>query len=115
MTPETTLVFNIGVGAAVITIITVFLGLLGIIWKGKKEIGEAIKEGIKPFASIANSITEIQTTLKDKLGVSFVHTMVEKGDSPLNPTEYGASLIKDSGLERVLLMFTHLLNIQALP
>ncbi len=31
-----------------------------------------------------------------------MHSLVEKGDSPLNPTEFGASLIKDSGLEKIL-------------
>lgn len=106
MTPETNLVFNIGVGAAVITICTIFLGLLGIIWKGKKEIAETIKEELAPFRktgnNIVNAITEVQTILRGKFdGLSIVN-LVEKGSSPLNPTEYGASLIKDSGLEKVL-------------
>src|SRR3989344_587217 len=103
MIPETMFTFNIGVGALIIGIVVFFLSLLAIIWKGKDEIAETIKKEIAPFESIAYAIDEIQTILRNKLkGISIQHTLVEKGSSPLNPAEYGAKLIRDSGLGKIL-------------
>lgn len=103
LTMETVITFNVGAGALIIGIIVFCSSLFAIVWKGKDEISKSIKDEINPFRNMANSITEIQTILRNKFeGINIFHTLVEKGNSPLNPTEYGASLIKDSGLEKVL-------------
>ena len=103
MTTETNIVFNVGAGALISTIVVIFLGLLAVIWKGKKEIGDTVKEEMAPFRTIGSAITEIQTILRNKFeGVIIEHTLVEKAGSPLRPTKYGAGLIKDSGLEAIL-------------
>lgn len=100
---ETVITFTIGVGALLIGIAVFFFSLLAVIWKGKNEIAAAIKNEISPFRSIANAITEIQTIIRNKFkGINIIHTMTEQGSSPLNPTEYGAYLIKESGLEKIL-------------
>lgn len=103
MPNETIITINIGAGAMIGGIVTIFLFLLVIVWKGKKEIAETIRTEIKPFESIALAITEIQTVLKNKFkGLNITHSLVEKSGSPLGPTEYGAKLIRDSGLEKIL-------------
>ena len=99
----TTITFNIGAGTLLVGIVVFFLALLSIIWKGKSEIATAIRSEISPFRNIANAITEIQTILRNKFdGLNIVHMMTEQGSSPLNPTEYGVSLIKESGLQKIL-------------
>jgi len=52
------------------------------------------------LGKISSAITEIQTILRT-LGYDTRH-LVEAPGSPLQPTEYGAKLIKESGLERIL-------------
>jgi hypothetical protein len=104
---ETTINFIVGAKELVIGIAVFFLALLAVVWKGKKEIHDAIGEDIDPIkkstASITSAIVEIQTILKEKFrGLVIDHALVEKGSSPLQPTEFGASLIKDSGLEKIL-------------
>lgn len=107
---ETVLTFNIGVSALVIGIAVFFFSLLAVIWKGKSEIAAAIKDEISPFRNIANAITEIQTIIRSKFkGINIIHTMTEQGSSPLNPTEYGAYLMRESGLEKILNENTELL------
>ncbi|MFH0739918.1 MAG: hypothetical protein V1819_02405 [bacterium] len=99
----TIITFNVGACTLLVGIFVFFFALLGIIWKGKKEIADTVKSELNPFRNIANAITEIQTIMRNKfIGINIVHTMVEKGESPLNPTLYGANLIKDSGLEKIL-------------
>jgi len=103
MNQETIITFNIGAGKLIIGILVFIFGLLAIIWKSKGEISSAIKEALSPFREMGNAIVEIQTILRQKFeSVAINHTLVEKGSSPLNPTEYGVSLIRDSGLEDVL-------------
>ena len=107
MTPETTIVFNVGVGAILIGIVTFMLALVAVVWKGKKEISQTIREELEPTKRAGNksalAVNELQTYLRNKFkGTTFVHTLVEKGTSPLKPTEFGASLIKDSGLKDIL-------------
>lgn len=54
----------------------------------------------KKLGKIINAITEIQTILMTQ-GHNTKH-LVEAPGSPLQPTEYGANLIKESGLEIIL-------------
>jgi hypothetical protein len=103
MPSPTIITFNIDAGALVIGTVIFFLGLLTIVWKGKDEVGKAIKSELNPFRNMAHAITEIQTILADRFkGLAIKHSMVETGDSPLKPTQYGAQLIRDSGLEKIL-------------
>jgi|SRR3989338_9079396 len=107
MNLETNIIFNIGVGTLMVGIFVLFFSLLAIIWKGKKEIGDTVKEELNPFkktgSNIVNAITEVQTILRNKFkGLNIVHALVERSSSPLSPTEYGSQLIKDSGLEKIL-------------
>ncbi|MBI4118747.1 MAG: hypothetical protein HY452_00605 [Parcubacteria group bacterium] len=107
MTSETTLIFNINVGSVIIGILVFSFSLLAVIWKAKSEIADTINKELSPFKSIGinitNAIVEVQTILRNRFkGVNIVHGLVERGSSPLNPTEYGARLIKDSGLEKIL-------------
>ena len=107
MTPETTIVFNVGVGA-LLTGVFVFVGsLLAIVWKGKKEIADTIRQELEPTKNAGNksalAVNELQTFLRNKFrGTTCVHTLLEVGSSPLKPTEFGAQLIRESGLEDVL-------------
>ena len=103
MPPSTPIIFNVDAWGLLIVIVTVFLGLLGIVWKAKKEISQTVSTELNPFRNISHAITEIQTILKNKLDVyTFNHSMVERGTSPLRPTAFGANLIKESGLEKIL-------------
>lgn len=52
------------------------------------------------LSKISHAITEIQVILRT-LGHDTKH-LVEAPGSPLQPTEYGAKLIKESGLETIL-------------
>lgn len=104
---DTSIIFNISAGSMTIGLFFFFVALLAIVWKGKKEIADTIKEELNPFKKTGNSIihaiNEAQTILRNKFpGVSIIHNLVETGESPLKPTEYGAQLIKDSGLEKVI-------------
>jgi len=107
MIPETIIVFNVGAGALVVGILVFTFSLLAIVWKGKKEITDTIKEELEPSKNASNkstlAVNELQTFLRNKFrGTNFVHTLLETGASPLKPTEFGAQLIRDSGLESVL-------------
>lgn len=103
MLPSTIITFNVDAGALIVGIIVFFLALLAVVWRGKTEIGEAIKSALAPFSSIAHAITEIQTILGEKFpGLTINHSMTEKPGSPLRPTQYGVQLIRDSGLEVIL-------------
>ncbi len=68
-------------------------------------IAKYLKENIEPIKKsitrITGSIIEIQTLFKDR-GVSLDHLLTEAPGSPLQPTEYGAKIIKESGLEKIL-------------
>ena len=55
----------------------------------------------KVIKRISNAIIEIQTVFKTA-GYKLSHLLVEAPGSPLSPTEYGAMLIKESGLETIL-------------
>lgn len=100
---ETIINFHIGIGTLLVGIVLFFLALLAIIWRGKTEMRQTIKDEIVPFRNIANAIIEIQTIIKTKLeGISMQYTLTEQSGSPLRPTEYGLKLIKDSGLDRIL-------------
>ena len=104
---DTTIIFNVNAGMLIVSMAVFFISLFAIIWKGKKEISDAIKEEIMPFkktgTNIVNAITEVQTILRNKFkGLNIAHSLVEKSGSPLRPTEYGVQLIKDSGLEKIL-------------
>lgn len=63
MNLETNIIFNIGVGTLMVGIFVLFFSLLAIIWKGKKEIGDTVKEELNPFkktgSNIVNAITEV--------------------------------------------------------
>ena len=101
------MVFNISAGALIVGLFFFFVTLLSIIWKGKKEIADTVKEELAPFkktgTNIVNAITEVQTILRNKYkGLNIIHNLVERSGSPLSPTEFGANLIKDSGLEKIL-------------
>lgn len=104
---DTTIIFNVGSTQLLAVIVTFFLGLLAIIWKGKTEIAKTVKEELTPFkntgSNLVNAVTEVQTILRSKFnGINIAHNLVERSGSPLSPTEYGAELIKNSGLEKIL-------------
>lgn len=107
MTTETNILFNINIGEVIIGIFVFSFSLIAVIWKAKSEISETINKELSIFKKIVtnatNAIIEMQTILKSKFkGLDIVHNLIESGSSPLNPTEYGAKLIKDSGLEKIL-------------
>ena len=107
MPPETVFTFNITFGVLLIGICVFFFSLLAVIWKGKSEIADTVKKEIAPLQRtnlcVVGAITEIQTIIQQKYkGLLLNHKLVESSGSPLNPTEYGASLIKESGLEKIL-------------
>lgn len=103
MLGETIITFNIGAGTLLVGVVVFFFALLAVIWKGKGEMRQTLKEEILPFRNIANAIVEIQTIIQDKWkGITMQYTLTEQGSSPLRPTEYGVKLIKDSGLEKIL-------------
>lgn len=68
-------------------------------------IAKYLKENIEPIkksiSRITNSIVEIQTLLKVN-NIPLNHLLIEAPGSPLQPTEYGAKIIKESGLEKIL-------------
>lgn len=55
----------------------------------------------KSIAQITNACIEIQTIFGIH-GIDLKHCLVETSGSPLKLTKYGAQLIKDSGLEKIL-------------
>ncbi len=55
----------------------------------------------KCINKITNAIMEIQTIFKQG-GVSLTHVLTEKSGSPLKVSVFGANLIKESGLEKIL-------------
>jgi len=88
-------------------LIAIVVGI--IFWKAgsfytkTKNISDKLPAIEKSLEKIVNAINEIQIILKTKLkGIDIVNTLVERGNSPLNPTAFGAKLIKDSGLEKIL-------------
>ncbi len=50
---------------------------------------------------MGNAIIEIQTYFRSA-GIQLDHLLTEAPGSPLQPTEYGAMLIRESGLEKIL-------------
>ena len=107
MGTETIITFNVGILPLLIAIVTFFVALLGIVWKGKTEISDTVKKEIEPLrktiTSVVNAVNELHSVLRVKIkGLEFKATLLEKPGSPLSPTNYGASLIKESGLETVL-------------
>ncbi|MCI0565613.1 hypothetical protein L0Y46_00290, partial [bacterium] len=76
MPPETTINFIVGAKELIIGIVVFFLGLLAVIWKGKGEISEAIKEETGPLKRVVLGMThaliEIQRIFEDS-GVSLKH------------------------------------------
>lgn len=99
----TPITINIDFFYLLIIIFTIISPLIIVVWKGKEEISDTMDKKLKPFANIANAITEMQTILKNKFrGIDITHAMVEKGSSPLNPTPYGEELINKSGLAKIL-------------
>ena len=107
MASETIINISFGAKELIILLAGIFFALLAIVWKGKSEIASTIQEELDPFkksaGGIINAITEVQTILRDKfIGLNIVNNLVERGGSPLQPTSYGVSLIKDSGLEKIL-------------
>jgi|SRR3989344_5143713 len=105
MQEGTTLVFNVSAAGLLVSSFFVVIALFGIVWKGRKEIMEILEKEMAPIKSTVNrlvvGVTEVQTALKAKKGFAFT-TLLERGASPLRPTKTGASLIKDSGLEKIL-------------
>lgn len=105
---ETTpIVFNINAGALLVGIVVFFLALLGIIWKGKNEMGNLIDGKIgglnKTIPKLTQAVVELQSIISNKIkGVVINQSLLETSGSPLAPTEYGAELIKKSGLEKIL-------------
>jgi len=82
----------------------VILALLGMFYLSK-----TLKPINKKIGRCCNAIIEIQTTFKNQ-GIDLDHKMTETSASPLKPTTYGAELIKDSGLEKMLNDNKELLN-----
>lgn len=103
---DTPIVFNVGAGALLIGIIVFFLGLLAIVWKGKKEISDTIREELKPVNNTNNrlviAVTQLQAAVRELNPGAILSSLLEVGASPLRPTQIGAGLIKDSGLENVM-------------
>ncbi|MBI4990694.1 hypothetical protein HZB96_01215 [Candidatus Gottesmanbacteria bacterium] len=68
-------------------------------------IAKYLKENIEPIkksiARINNAIIEIQTLFKMN-NIPLNHLLTEAPGSPLQPTEYGARIIEESGLKKIL-------------
>jgi hypothetical protein len=105
MPQETAVVFNVGAKELLIGLVVFFVALISLVWKGRKEIGEIVEKETKGIKATADrlvvAVTEMQTVLKSKKSFNFT-ALLEKGASPLRPTEFGANLIKNSGLEKIL-------------
>lgn len=55
----------------------------------------------KTVRRISNAIIEIQSLFRHD-GIPLDHVLTEAPGSPLQPTEYGATLIREGGLEKIL-------------
>lgn len=67
-----------------------------------KSLTKFLKPINKSLRQITNAIIEIQTIFKQRWDIELDHKLLEAGGSPLRPTEYGAQLIRESGLEKIL-------------
>jgi len=106
--PQTTqIVFNVDANVLLVGLVVFFLALLGIIWKGKSEMGNVVDDKIsglnKIIPKLTQAIVELQSIVSNKIkGTIINQSILETSGSPLAPTEYGAELIKKSGLEKIL-------------
>lgn len=75
------------------TIPLVFIGLMGYILFSKKIN--------KLFTPIRHAIVEIQGLI-GSTGTQIKYSLTETSASPLKPTEYGSTLVKESGLGEAL-------------
>ena len=55
----------------------------------------------KHLEPIKNALVEIQTIFRQK-EVSLKYTLTEQSNSPLEPSEYGLKLLKESGLKKIM-------------
>lgn len=107
MTQGTIFTFNVDAGAMLVGIATLFAALLTITWKGREEMVEILETETGPIKFAMNrmacAVTEIQTILKNNIrGLTIMNSIIERSTSPLRLTNHGASLIRESGLEKIL-------------
>lgn len=107
MSGSTPIIFYVDARVLLVGMSVFFLALLALVWKGRKEIEEIIDNKIGNLSNSApkliSAIIELQAIISTKVkGVIVSQSLVETTGSPLAPTEFGAELIKKSGLEKVL-------------
>ena len=104
MNTETIITFNITAGVLLAGMSAFFLSLLAIIWKGKKEIGDAVKDEMKPFQSTATMLIHNVKVISDHLAKNSKKFDLSelKATSPYQLTEQGEKFIKDLGFNSVL-------------
>ena len=99
MTPETNFTFIINGYSTIALAAAIFLSLLAIVWKGKKEIHDTITEALK----------EIKKEVKE-LGDKFfshdkeIHVLQKQygeAHSPMRPNEKGSALLEQSGFNEI--------------
>lgn len=100
---ETVISFNVGAWPLLITLVAFFVSLLGVVWKGKKEIGDTIKEEMEPFKKSTEMFTHNIKVISDFL--SKHHTKFNstelRASSPLQLTKEGNKLIEDIGFDNI--------------
>jgi hypothetical protein len=99
MTPETTILFNVNAYWMIGTVVLIFMGLLAIIWKAKKEISDTIKEELNPFKESLGKLEERMMGhdrdicgLEGKLGLKKYGTI----GSPYKLNKEGEKLLEES-------------------
>jgi hypothetical protein len=102
MTPETIITFHITAGVLFVGICVFFFSLLAIIWKGKKEMSDTIKEALVPIRETADGLKHDIDILKYNIKVICDH-LIKSGGS-FNPSELKATSpyqLTDEGMERI--------------
>lgn len=91
---EQTIVFYITTGKLIIAIFVFFISLFGLVWKGKSEIAQAIKESIGDFKDRFISMeSKMEVLWKDELAPSH---------SPRQLNERGNTILIQSGIKEIV-------------
>lgn len=105
MNTETAFVININASAMLIGIFVFFMALFAIIWKGRGEISEVIKEGLKPLGATLDKIKNNLKIVSDVLinsDLPFDHEKLETY-SPLRVTDADKKYLEDVSFKKVFL------------
>jgi|GEM_PF-1396741 len=96
-------IVNAGVALVGIPVVIGVLLRIGMKLQVLDDLKKASEKMNRVVGNMTLAITEVQTILKSKFpGLEITQSLLEKPGSPLAPTEQGASILKESGLEKVL-------------